>query len=122
MCAFGEIWKNGRMPNRFMTRTKLSSVVRYGANFTPSCPITSTAKPAHAQVDTRSRADDAADPGRDAAGLQPVVDEPANEAPEADPRDQVTQGRPGQVGVGTAGALRRLVAGHDARTISVGVS
>ena len=43
MCEFGEIWKTGMMPKRFVTRMKQNSVVRYGANRRPSCPIMSLA-------------------------------------------------------------------------------
>src|SRR5258706_10522114 len=43
MCELGEIKMGQTTPKRFVTSRKLSRVVKYGANRTPSAPIISTA-------------------------------------------------------------------------------
>src|SRR5439155_14633505 len=74
------------------------------------------------EVDPRYRTQHTADRRGDLVRVQPVVDEPADESPDADPGDEVSDGCPARVGTRSPLALRRLVAGHDARTISVRVS
>jgi hypothetical protein len=43
MCEFGEIWASGMMPHRLFIKMKTNNVARYGANRTPSLPMTSLA-------------------------------------------------------------------------------
>src|SRR3954452_7897648 len=70
------------------------------------------------EIDAAGRAEHASDCGDDSVRPEPTIDEPADETPYGNARDEVSDGGPTRVGTGRTGLLGCLVTGHDAVTIS----